>query len=116
MTTWPPLLADLKADMNSPAGASDDAALQAQLDAAVTFVQRVRSDVDFAPFPLPGVTVPDADLVLGTLRLAARWFTRRRSPEALVTMGELGSARIPSFDPDIERLLRIGRFRGPVFA
>ncbi|MBB2500264.1 hypothetical protein H5411_14160 [Amycolatopsis echigonensis] len=53
---------------------------------------------------------------LGTVRLAAREFARRRSPEALIDMGELGSARIPSFDPDIERLLGIGRFRGPVFA
>jgi hypothetical protein len=31
-------------------------------------------------------------------------------------MAELGAARIPSFDPDIERLLKIGRYRGPVFA
>ncbi|NBH01941.1 phage head-tail connector protein [Amycolatopsis sp. SID8362] len=115
-TTWPPQLADLKADMDIPAGASDDAALQACLDAAVTVVQRVRCDVDYRPNPLPDVPVPTPDLVLGTLRLAGRWFTRRRSPEALVTLGELGTARIPSFDPDIERLLQIGRFRGPVFA
>ncbi|MEV6879550.1 hypothetical protein [Amycolatopsis sp. NPDC051128] len=115
MVTWPPPLADLKADMKVP-GTGDDVVLQANLDAAVTFVQRVRSDVDYRPNPLPDAKIPDADLVLGTLRLAGRWFTRRRSPEALVDMGEMGSARVPSFDPDIERLLCIGRFRGPVFA
>ena len=29
-------------------------------------------------------------------------------------MGELGSARIPSFDPDIEALLGVGRYRPPM--
>ncbi|MEV6646049.1 phage head-tail connector protein [Amycolatopsis sp. NPDC051371] len=107
-TTWPPPLEDLKADMNVPDN-QDDALLQANLDAAVAFVERVRSDVDYGNFPLPGAKLPSADLALGTIRLAARWFTRKRSPEALVDMGELGTARIPSFDADIDRLLRIGR-------
>jgi hypothetical protein len=31
-------------------------------------------------------------------------------------MGELGSGRVPSFDTDIDRLLRIGRFAPAVFA
>jgi hypothetical protein len=31
-------------------------------------------------------------------------------------MGEMGTARVTSFDPDIDRLLRIGRHRGPVIA
>ncbi|MFI6308487.1 head-tail connector protein [Amycolatopsis thailandensis] len=115
MTTWPPPLADLKADMKVP-GEGDDPRLQACLDAAATFVEAIRSDVDYRPNPLPDAKVPTPDLALGTIRLAARWFTRRRSPEALVDMAELGSARIPSFDPDIDRLLGIGRFRGPVFA
>lgn len=59
---------------------------------------------------------PPPDLHLGTLRLAGRWHTRRRSPDGLVAMAELGMGRVPSFDPDIERLLKIGRFRGAVFA
>jgi hypothetical protein len=107
--TWPPRLADLKADMNVP-GDQDDALLQANLDAAVGVVERVRSDVDYGAYPLPGAKVPSADLKLGTIRLAARWFTRRRSPEALLDMAELGSARVPSFDADIDRLLRTGRY------
>lgn len=111
--SWPPSLADLKADLKIPV-TTDDAVLQANLDASVSFVERVRSDLDFGDFPLG--TPPGADVYLGTLRLAGRWFTRRRSPEALVDMGELGSARIPAFDADIDRLLRIGRFRGSVIA
>lgn len=106
---WPPRLADLKADMAVPDD-RDDVLLQTHLDAAVSFVERVRSDVDYGQFPVPGARVPTADLALGTIRLAVRWFTRRRSPEALVDMAELGSARVPSFDADIDRQLRIGRY------
>lgn len=113
MATWPPQLAQLKEDAQIP-GTGEDAVIQRNLDAAVAFVQGQRSDLDFGPHPLG--TPPSDDVCLGTIRLAARWFARRRSPEALVDMAELGSARIPSFDPDIERLLGIGRFRGPVFA
>lgn len=59
---------------------------------------------------------PDADLKLGTIRLAARWYSRRLTPSALIELGQLGGARVPSFDPDIERLLRIGRHRQSVTA
>lgn len=102
---------ELKHDMNLDlTDTRDDAVLTETLDAAVTFVERIRMDsvdwIDSAP----------ADVKLGTIRLAARWFTRRRSPAALIEMGDLGAARVPSFDPDIERLLRIGRYAPAVFA
>lgn len=117
MATWPPALGDLKDDLKIAAtDTRDDAVLQRQLDASVSFVQRVRPSFNFAADPLSELPAPTADLTLGTIRLAGRWYTRRRSPDALVAMAELGSARIPSFDPDIERLLGIGRFAGPVFA
>ncbi|WP_435582916.1 phage head-tail connector protein [Amycolatopsis thermoflava] len=115
MMSWPPELTELKADLKI-GDDRDDVVLQRQLDASVTFVQRVQPGFNYDDDPTVDLPEPDADLVLGTVRLAGRWFTRRRSPDALVAMGELGSARIPSFDPDIERLLRIGRYRGPVFA
>ena len=115
---WPPDLAELKAEKKLPASDTvDDERLQVALDAAVAFVERVRraafnfdGDIDSA---LPD---PTADLRLGTLRLAIRWDIRRRSPDALIQMAELGASRVPSFDPDIDRLLGIGRFAGPVFA
>lgn len=112
---WPPTIADLKADLQIPDGVDDDV-LQTSLDAAIAFVVRTRSDIDYGQFPMPGAKPPTSDLALGTVRLAGRWFTRRRSPEALVDAGEMGSARVPSFDPDIDRLLRIGRYRGSVVA
>ena len=115
--TWPPELEVLKGDLNIPLDdPRDDVVLQQQLDAAVAFVQRVRPGFNYDDDALDDSPVPTADLELGTVRLAGRWFTRRRSPDALVAMGDLGSTRIPSFDPDIERLLGIGKYRGPVFA
>ena len=119
---WPPNLEVLRADIRgrtvagerSTVDLSDTAALQLRLDAAVSFVERVRrGDFNFGGDPASVLPDPDADTVLGTLMLAARWKWRQRSPDALVEGGDLGSARVPSFDPDIERLLRIGRHQKP---
>jgi len=112
--TWPPTLDALKTELSiEPEDTASDDSLTGALDAAVAFVQRVRSDLNYTT---TGTGQPTAEVVLGTLRLAARWHIRRRSPDALIQMGELGAARVRSFDPDIERLLGIGRYRGPVFA
>ncbi|WP_170918225.1 MULTISPECIES: phage head-tail connector protein [unclassified Pseudonocardia] len=106
-------LRELKADLGIDDD-RDDVVLVRQLDAAMTFVQRLRPGFDYdGAGELPAVP---GDLALGTVRLAGRWFTRRRSPDALVALGELGSSRVPSFDPDVERLLKIGRYRSPVIA
>lgn len=116
--TWPPGLGALKDDLGiDEVDTRDDARLSSMLDAAVAFVQRVHAGgFDFTGDVGSTLPTPDADLVTGTLRLAGRWHTRRRSPDGLVAMAELGAARVPSFDPDIERLLRVGRYRGPVIA
>lgn len=95
----------------------DDAALQLFLNAATKFVMRVRaSDLNFDadltnPNPAPG-----DDFLLGTYMLAYRWFTRRRSPDGIVQMGDLGTGRVPRVDADIARLLGIDQFSGPVIA
>jgi len=113
--SWPPTVEELKLDLRGALAPGmppidDDDRLAQVLDAAVAFVERVR-DGDFnftgdVGSPLPA---PSSDVRLGTLRLAARWHTRRRSPDALIQMAEMGASRVPSFDPDIDRLLRIGR-------
>lgn len=110
--TWPPTLDELKVDLGIDlTDVRDDDRLDQVLDAAVSFVERVRpdlrydtSDPDQLELPAPG-----ADVRLGTLRLAGRWHTRRRSPDGMVSMGELGAGRVSTFDGDIDRLLRIGR-------
>lgn len=123
--SWPPTVEELVLDLRGEAlpgeplpDTSDTERLQQVLDAAVAYVQRVKAGVvDFGDAGLDtDLPEPDADLRLGTLRLAGRWHTRRRSPDALIQMAEFGAARVPSIDGDIERLLRIGRYAGPVIA
>jgi len=114
---WPPTLAELKDDMKIDADdIRDDDRLTSCLDASIAFVQRVKA----GKFNFTGtdtdLETPDEDLRLGTMRLAGRWHTRRRSPDALVQMAELGATRVPSIDPDIDRMLRIGRFASIGFA
>lgn len=121
MSTWPPTLAEFKVDLKIDANDTrEDVRCQADLDAAVAFVERVRAGsykfdpIDPAQWQLPD---PTADIRLGTLRLAGRWNKRRRSVDGIVAVSaEMGSNRVPSFDADIDRLLGIGRHRGPVFA
>jgi hypothetical protein len=115
MSTWPPLLADLQTDRGVTVG-SDDTALSTDLASAVAFVQRVRPTFNYDSDPLSCRPAPTADVWAGTLALAWRWFTRRRSPDGLIDMGELGQGRVPTVDRDIERLLGIGPFKAPVIA
>lgn len=116
LTAWPPLLADLKTDAQIPLDDTrDDVELEQVLLAAVTFVARVhRESYDFGA--APALPAPDATMSLGTCRLAMRWHTRRRSPDALISLGDVGASRVPSFDTDIDRMVRIGRYAPPVFA
>lgn len=116
---WPPTLDDLKDDMranpNGNAEVWDDTTLQFNLDAAIAYVQRVRPYFNYTADPLDTRPAPSNDMMLGVLRLAARWKIRTRTPDGVVNMGDLGSGRVPSVDPDIERLLGIGRSRGAAF-
>jgi hypothetical protein len=112
MTTWPPTLDELKTDLKIDLNDTrDDVRLASDLAAAVAFVERVRpafryDQYDPDQFDKPEVT---ADHWLGTVRLAGRWNDRRRSPDGTISMGDLGTSRVSSFDPDIDRMLRIGR-------
>jgi hypothetical protein len=114
--TWPPELAELKTDMKITDD-RDDVRLQQTLDAAVAYVERMHAGAfNFTEELVTELADVPADMILGTLRLAGRWHTRRRSPDGLVAAGDLGTSRIPAVDADIARLLRIDRFRGSVVA
>jgi hypothetical protein len=116
---WPPTLAQLKSDLKiAPDDTEQDIELARQLDAAIVFVEDRRAEsFNFHDESLVELPDPTVMLALGTIRLAGRWNARKRSQDGLVLMGpDLGTSRVPSFDPDIDRMLGIGRFSGPEFA
>lgn len=109
---WPPTLDELKVDMKIDlSDARDDERLAQVLDAAVDFVERVRPELQYDPFDPDQFELPEPsrDMRLGTMRLAARWHLRRRSPDGMIAMAELGQSRVTTYDNDIDRLLRLGR-------
>ena len=72
---------------------------------------------DTVPRVRPTATDPDPpwpdDVHAGALLMASRLFTRRRSPTGIATYDETGPAYVPRWDPDLERLLRIGKWAPP---
>lgn len=114
---WPPDLDDLKRDLGIRVeDTDDDESLTDQLVAASAFVARTHAgryefgvDAFAALSPLPA---PGPEMVLGTIRLAGRWWTRKRSPDGLIAMGDIGTTTIPGFDSDLERMLEMGRYGG----
>lgn len=112
---WPPTVEDIKND-KTITDTIDDDALEVQLGAAIDFVMRTGPDYNYANDVTSLLPVVPRERILGTMRLAARWYARRSSPEAMISLGELGAGRVPSFDPDIDRMLRIGRFAPARFA
>src|SRR5690606_36380139 len=108
-------LEDLKLDL-SIEDDRDDAVLEQNLSAALDFAREVRSDLNWSADPDSDLPAPSATHELGVIRLAGRWFIRRRSPDALIQSADTGASRIPSVDPDIERMLGLGRYRKPVIA
>lgn len=116
MTTWPPTLTDLKLDLGVD-DTRDDAQMQLDLDGAIDYVQRACADTWNFDGTKPWLPNPiGADAFLGTLRLAGRTIYRRRSPDGMVAITDMGAVRIPSSDADIERYLQTGRFSPPAFA
>ncbi|MGH3985878.1 MAG: hypothetical protein ACRDTZ_00990 [Pseudonocardiaceae bacterium] len=108
--TWV-TLDELKNDqtLDSQLTARDDEALQRTLEAAMVWVMAHRTDLDYH-----GAWSVPADVRLGTLRLAARWFVRRVSPDGMVQLGELsqnyarlGAGMVQRADPDIYMQLGI---------
>lgn len=110
---WPPTVTDVRADAGltgAALDADDETALTTRTAAAIAFVQRVRPDFNYTYDPTSCLDDPSDDVWQGTVMLARRLFDRRRSPDGLIDMGDLGLGRVPSVDPDIERMLGIGRF------
>lgn len=115
---WPPQLRELKADLRiKPGDTDEDLSLAMQLAAAIEFVEGVRGDAfNFYDESASALPDPSKTLALGTIRLAGRWQERRRTPDGMVGMADSATGFISTFDPDIDRMLGIGRYRDPVIA
>lgn len=101
-----PTLDDVKLDLNVPSD-RDDAELTLILAAAISYVETFHAtNYDFAN---TGVypAVP-AHFGLGIIRQVSRWMARRNSPDAMLQAADV-SSRVPSWDADIENMLRMGR-------
>ncbi|GAA2118592.1 hypothetical protein [Streptomyces synnematoformans] len=83
------------------------------LDASVNAVNAVLPDFahDLEGLPI-GAEWP-AHVLLAGIMLGARLYARRNSPTGVATFNDLGAQYVSRWDPDIERLLRIGAWEPP---
>lgn len=104
---WLPA-ASVLAHLGVDAGSAQEADAERARLAATAYVERVRSDL-----LVEDGYAPDPDVAHGALLLAARLYARRSSPQGLASFGEFGPGAIMRLDPDIERLLGVGRYGSP---
>jgi hypothetical protein len=105
--SWPIATSDVTAYLGvTPAGDADQVALDRATAAVVAWVAR---NVEGIPVPAtPGDPVEvGADIELGAVMLAARWYARRSSSQGIASFGDFGPAYVSRHDPDIASLLRL---------
>lgn len=87
---------------------SDDAAQVEQWrQGAAAWVQRKLGVQDASTWQ------PTADVRQGAVLLCARLWSRRGTPAGLASFAEFGATAILRLDPDVERLLGLGRYGRP---
>lgn len=97
---WPINRGDVEAHLGvTPAADRDIAYLDTVTAAVVTLVERWTDEPR------------GADVVTGALMLAGRLYARRQSPLGVAAFGDMGTAYVRNHDPDIYRLLGLGRPR-----
>jgi hypothetical protein len=86
---------------------------QARL-AAGALVERARPDLVWADSVTgESVELVGGDVLAGGALLTARLHARGGSPLGLASYGEFGPSGVPRFDPDVDRLLGLGRYASP---
>ena len=110
---WLPLADVLRHVAASGANVEQTADVDRVRLAAAAYVERLRPDL----VKLDAGAVPrflgGPDVVEGALLLAARLVARKASPTGLANYGEFGPATVMRLDPDVERLLGLGRYTRP---
>jgi hypothetical protein len=96
----------------------DEATLTAQDDAHLAAV--VGAVNAMVPDTVPRVRLMEdpaaaweADIQQAAVMQAARLFARRNSPTGVAAYSETGATFVSRWDPDVERLLRIGSWTPP---
>jgi hypothetical protein len=103
------------------AGEWDETSMQNFCDGARSYVESRRPDLFVTvaaedPDDPDVVTfTPGADVVTGTAMLAYRFYSRRTTPLGVLGFSEDGASGILREDPDVAKLLGIGRGRKFVF-
>jgi hypothetical protein len=90
----------------------DDEAMQQFCNGAASYVEGRRGDLFVGD---PAAFAPTPSVQLGAALLAYRFYSRRTSPLGVIGFTEDGAAGILKDDPDIARLLGIGRHGAFVF-
>lgn len=117
----------LPADLADPASTDERAALVEEVrQAAADYCESQRPDLAGQTLAEDGTTVTaawwaaeDPTKVPARYRQAgllsaARLWARRSSPAGLASYGEFGAAEVLRLDPDVSRLLGVGRYATPV--
>lgn len=104
---WLPL-ADVLEQVGVKPEAPEAASVDRKRKATAAFVERNRRDL-VAVVDGAATFTATPDVVEGAILLAARLHSRKGSPTGIASYGEFGPAAVLRFDPDIERLLGIGR-------
>lgn len=86
-------------------------AVERARSAAAAYVERMRPDLWTTVDDEPIYSATD-DIIEAAILYTARLYSRKGSPAGVVSFGDVG-ATLPRLDPDIERLLGVGRYAKP---
>ena len=106
MPTLPLTRSDVETYLGVTAGPGEQTWLDAAAAAASVFAARHGAGVELVdgdPLDVP------ADVRLGAVMLAGRWFQRRNSITGVASFGDFGPAYVRSRDPDVSQLLGLDR-------
>jgi hypothetical protein len=110
---WLPM-AEVRSHLGLAVDDPDPDGLELARKAAAAYVERVRPD-RFGVVDGEDVATIDDAILAGAVILTARLFARRQSPAGIASYGEFGPAQVLRLDPDVERLIGVGRYARPTF-
>lgn len=106
---WLPIDACLAQAATAEANAAGGVDVERKRLAVASYVEQERRDLFVAD-----VFTPPAHVVEGAVLMVARLVARKGAPLGVASYGDFGPADIVRFDPDVERLLGVGRYAKPI--